>query len=35
MNKEMIQYTVTLHANGAITYGEPKEIEWEVEEDNE
>lgn len=26
--KEMITYTVTLHASGAITYGEPREIEW-------
>jgi hypothetical protein len=35
MNKEMIQYTVTLHASGAITYGEPKQIEWKVGESNE
>lgn len=26
--KEMITYTVTLHATGAITYGEPREVEW-------
>jgi len=26
--KEMITYTVTLHANGSIIYGEPREIEW-------
>lgn len=26
--KEMITYTVTLHANGSITYGEPREVEW-------
>lgn len=26
--REMTTYTVTLHANGAITYSEPKAIEW-------
>jgi len=26
--KEMITYTVTLHATGVITYGEPREVEW-------
>ena len=31
--KEMIAYTVTLHANGGITYGEPKVIEWKEEEE--
>jgi hypothetical protein len=31
--KEMIAYTVTLHANGGITYGEPKVIEWEEGEE--
>ena len=25
---EMTTYTVTLHASGAITYGEPRDIEW-------
>jgi hypothetical protein len=29
--KEIITYTVTLHANGGITYGEPKVIEWKEE----
>lgn len=29
--REMITYTVTLHAGGAITYGEPKDIEWTLE----
>jgi hypothetical protein len=31
--REMTSYTVTLHANGAITYGEPKYIEWKEEGD--
>lgn len=31
--REVISYTVTLHANGAITYSEPKAIEWEEEGD--
>jgi len=31
--KEMITYTVTLHANGGITYGEPKVIEWKEGEE--
>ena len=26
--REMTTYTVTLHASGAITYSEPKAIEW-------
>jgi hypothetical protein len=26
--REMTTYTVTLHASGAITYGEPRDIEW-------
>ena len=30
---EMITYTVTLHADGAITYSEPVVIEWKEEED--
>jgi hypothetical protein len=25
---EVIAYTVTLHADGSITYGEPETIEW-------
>jgi hypothetical protein len=29
--REMITYTLTLHANGGITYGEPKVIEWKEE----
>jgi len=28
MSKEMMSYTVTLHANGAITYSEPQPMEW-------
>ena len=28
MPREMTTYTVTLHADGAITYGEPVDIEW-------
>lgn len=31
--KEMITYTVTLHASGAITYSAPKAIEWKEEGD--
>ena len=30
MPREMISYTVTLHSNGAITYSEPRDIEWKV-----
>jgi hypothetical protein len=30
MPREMISYTVTLHSNGAITYSEPKEIDWKI-----
>jgi hypothetical protein len=30
---EMTSYTVTLHATGAITYSEPKAIEWKEEGD--
>ena len=30
MPKEMTTYTVTLHANGAITYSEPVDIEWKI-----
>jgi hypothetical protein len=26
--KEMMSYTVTLHADGGITYSEPVPIEW-------
>jgi hypothetical protein len=29
--REMITYTVTLHANRSITYSEPKVIEWKEE----
>jgi hypothetical protein len=28
MPREMTTYTVTLHEGGAITYGEPVDIEW-------
>ena len=31
--REMTTYTVTLHASGAITYSEPKAIEWKEEGD--
>jgi len=31
--KEMQTYTVTLHANGAITYSEPETIEWKEVDD--
>ena len=31
--REMISYTVTLNSNGAITYSEPKVIEWKEEGD--
>lgn len=31
--REMTTYTVTLHASGAITYGEPKDIEWKEGDD--
>jgi hypothetical protein len=31
--REMNSYTVTLHADGAITYSEPVVIEWKEEED--
>jgi hypothetical protein len=31
--REMTTYTVTLHASGAITYSEPKAIEWQEEGD--
>ena len=30
MPKEMTTYTVTLHADGAITYSEPVDIEWTI-----
>jgi hypothetical protein len=30
---EMTSYTVTLHASRAITYSEPKAIEWKEESD--
>ena len=30
MPREMSTYTVTLHADGAITYSEPKDIEWTI-----
>jgi hypothetical protein len=33
--KEMNSYTVTLHADGAITYGEPVVIEWKEGEDRQ
>jgi len=32
MNDEMVTYTVTLHAGGAITYTEPKPIKWVTNE---
>ena len=28
MNEDMVTYTVTLHASGAITYSEITPIEW-------
>jgi hypothetical protein len=28
MSKEMMSYTVTLHADGGITYSEPTAIDW-------
>lgn len=31
--REMTAYTVTLHASGAITYSEPKAIEWKEGDD--
>jgi hypothetical protein len=31
--REMITYTVTLGADGSITYSEPKVIEWKREGD--
>jgi hypothetical protein len=31
MNKEWISYTVTLHADGGLTYSEPTPIEWKGE----
>jgi hypothetical protein len=31
--REMLTYTVTLHASGAITYSEPKAIEWKEDSD--
>jgi hypothetical protein len=30
MPREMTTYTVTLHANGGITYSEPVDIEWTI-----
>ena len=30
MPKEMTTYTVTLHADGGITYSEPVDIEWTI-----
>ena len=31
MPREMTTYTVTLQASSAITYSEPKDIEWTIE----
>lgn len=33
--REMMTYTVTLHADGAITYSEPTPIEWMTVEESE
>ena len=35
MPKEMTTYTVTLHADGGITYSEPVDIEWTTMEEGE
>lgn len=30
MPRDMITYTVTLHADGRITYSEPVDIQWTI-----
>ena len=30
MTKDMVTYTVTLHADGGITYSEPVDIQWTI-----
>jgi hypothetical protein len=30
MPKDMVTYTVTLHADGGITYSEPVDIQWKI-----
>jgi hypothetical protein len=30
MPREMTTYTVTLHADGGITYSEPVDVEWTI-----
>jgi hypothetical protein len=30
MPKDMVTYTVTLHADGGITYSEPVDIQWTI-----
>jgi len=35
MPRDMVSYTVTLHANGAITYSDPVDIQWKTAEEEE